>query len=83
MAACEGVCVQTMKVKRENGVGNKGWKPGNRGKELLGCFAEAGKQMGELSDEAVLDAVRRSREKVAKARPSGRKDGKKKAVPRG
>ena len=70
-------------MKRENGVGNEGRGHGNRGKELLGCFAEAGKQMGELSDEAVLDAVRRCREKAAKARPSGTKDGRKIALPWG
>ena len=72
-----------MKVKRENGGSNEGRRHGNRGKKLLGCLAEAGKQMGELSDEAVLDAIRRSREKATKARPSGRKDGTKKVLPRG
>jgi hypothetical protein len=70
-------------VKRENGVGNRGGRHGNRGKELLRCFPEAGKQMGELSDEAVLDALRRCRKKAAKARSSGTKDGKKKVLPRG
>jgi hypothetical protein len=49
---------------------------GNRAKELLACFAEAGKQVGKLSDEAVLDVVRCCREKKTKAPQSGTKDGK-------
>jgi hypothetical protein len=42
---------------------------GNRAKELLACFAEAGKQVGKLSDEAVRDVVRCCREKKLR-RPS-------------
>lgn len=72
-----------MKVKREGGVGKRGRRHENRGKELLDCLTEAGKQMGDLSDEAVLDAVRRCREKVGNARASGGKDGKKKGHRRG
>jgi hypothetical protein len=54
----------------------------NQAKELLACFAEAGKQVGKLSDEAVLDVVRCCREKKTKARKSGTKDGKREVLPR-
>jgi len=57
-----------MNAKRRNGAVSHKQRRGNRAKETLGCFAEAGKRMGELSDEAVLNIVRRCREKMTKAR---------------
>jgi len=71
-----------MKAKKRNRARRKKRRYGDRAKELLACFTEAGSQMGKLSDEAVLDVVRCCREKKTKVRQSGTKDGKKEVVPR-
>jgi hypothetical protein len=80
MSVRKGYAQQAMNAKRRNGAFSEKRRRGNRAKEILGCFAEAGKQMGELSDEAVLNIVRRCREKMTKARQSCTKDSKEKFV---
>jgi hypothetical protein len=74
-------CVRTSDEMRGRKRARKKRRYGNRAKELLACFAEAGKQAGKLSDEAVLDVVRCCREKKTKASQSGTKDGKGEVFP--
>jgi hypothetical protein len=82
VTACEGVRVPVMKSRGKDRARRKKRRFGDRAKELLACFTEAGRQMGKLSDEAVLDVVRCCREKKTKVRQSGTKDGKKEVLPR-
>lgn len=81
LTACEGVCVPMMKSRGRNRARKKKRRYGGRTKELLACFAEAGKQVGKLSDEAILEVLRCCREKKTKARQSGTKDGKGEVLP--
>jgi len=70
LTACEGVCVPVTKAKKRDRTRNEKRRHANKAKDLLASFAEAGKQVGRLSDEAVLDVVRCCREKKTKARQS-------------
>jgi hypothetical protein len=76
------VCVPGMKARKRNRARSEKRRYGDHAKELLACFAEAGNQMGKLSDEAALDVVRCCREKKTKARQSGTKDSQKEVLPR-
>jgi hypothetical protein len=59
-----------MKAKKRDRTNKEKRKHANETRDLLATFAEAGKQVGDPSDEAVLDVVRRCREKQTKARLS-------------